>query len=482
MKQIVGRSIRMRVFYGFLLIAVLSIIGISVISYITLRNALEVQNSKQLQNTVESLVSSLDYAVSHTTVTEKNIESVLQNKILEISDINKKDIIIYDMQGRYLLSNKKKDLVAQLEVSQDILRNLLKTKGRYDFTEYNKEIKANVTSSYIILKNNMLEPIAIVYFPFYHNDEVYLDTFQSYIKVMILANILIIIFSVWLSWKISHSLTKNIRKISDEITKINLNEDLEPVRYYNDDEFTPLINSYNKTLRLIEEQKKLLSFKEKESAWREMAKQVAHEVKNPLTPMKLLIQNFERKFDKNDPKIEEKVNNLCLSVVEQIDIVANAANAFSEFTKLPERKDEVINVNKEVASIVEIFNENKDIFISFNNENILVNFDKAYFYRIMNNLILNAQQAKDDGRDFRLEINIELFNKNLVINIVDNGIGIPKNKLEKIFEPNFTTKTSGTGFGLTMIKRMVEEYKGEISIRSEEGQGTSVRVTLPTNI
>lgn len=481
MKLIIGKSIRIRVFYGFLVVAILSIVGITMISYMTLKDTLEKKNATQLQSVVESLMSSLDYAVSHTTVTEKNITSVLGNKILEISDINKKDIIIYDLQGKYLLSNKQKDLIIQQEIPENILKKISKT-NRYDFVQYDKEIEGNVTSSYLVLKNNMLEPIAIVYFPFYHNDRAYLVAFQGYIKIMLFTNTLIVLFSVWLSWHISHSLTKNIRKISDEITKINLNEDLNPIRYYQDDEFTPLINSYNKTLHLIEEQKKLLAFKEKESAWREMAKQVAHEVKNPLTPMKLLIQNFERKFDKNDPKIEDKVKKLCASVVGQIDLIAKVANAFAEFTKLPERKDEIINVEDELYSIIRIFDENKEINTSFNKENIVINFDRVFFQRIMTNLILNAQQAKDENRKFSIDINVELLNKNIMITIADSGIGIAKGRLEKIFEPNFTTKTSGTGLGLTMVKRMIEEYKGEISIRSEEGIGTSVRVILPTNI
>lgn len=477
-----GGSIRMRIFYGFLLVTLLSVMGITAISYTILKDTLDKQNTKRLQSIVEALMSSLDYAVSHTSVTEENITSVLDGKILEISDIHKKDIIIYDLKGNYLLSNKKIELVAQQKIPQNIIKHLTKTKQRYDFVEYNEVVKGNITSSYIFLMNNMLEPVAIVYFPFYHNDSMYLSVFSSYIKIMILASILILMLGVWMSWLISHSLTKNIRRISEEITKINLNGTLEPIVYHNDDEFTPLVSSYNRTIKLIDEQKKLLAFKEKESAWREMAKQVAHEVKNPLTPMKLLIQNFERKFDKKDPNIEDKVKKLCSSVVDQIDLVAKVANAFSEFTKLPEKKDEIINVNQEIISLIRVFDEHNEIEVIFNQNDILINFDKTFFQRIMTNLILNAQQARDENKVFKLNIDVELINKKVMISVVDNGIGISKSKLEKVFEPNFTTKSSGTGLGLTMVKRMIDEYKGEISIRSEEGKGTSVRVVLLTNL
>lgn len=471
----------MRVFYGFLIVTLLSILGVTLTSYTILKDTLENQNQKKLQSTVEKLMSSLDYAVSHTTVTERNIEAILKNKILEISDINKVDIIIYDKGGDYLVSNKKKELIDQQKIPQDILEKLVQIKSRYDFVEYDQEIKGDVTSSYIYLMNNMLEPVAIVYFPFYHNNSVYLDAFEHYIKAMVVTNVFILALGVWFSWLISHSLTQNIRKISEEIIKINLNEPLNPIVYHNDDEFTPLVSSYNKMLRVINEQKELISFKEKESAWREMAKQVAHEVKNPLTPMKLLIQNFERKFDKQDPDVEQKVKDLSKTLVGQIDLVAKVANAFSEFTKLPEKNDVVINVNEEITSLVRVFNEGNEIKTHFNQKNILLLFDKTFFHRIMTNLILNAQQARDESRKFLLDISVELLNKKIIITMKDNGVGISKSRLEKIFEPNFTTKTSGTGLGLTMVKRMIEEYKGEIHISSEEGKGTFVKVILLTN-
>ena len=471
MSSIIKGNIRTRIFFGFMLVTLLSIIGVTVISYLVFKKNTETQNKERLRQTVEILMSSLDYAVSHTTVTEENIKPVLEKKILEISDINKQDIIIYNLQGKFLLSNKDKSQVSPQEIPEEVLKKILKKGNRFDSIEYIKDDEDNLTASYIPLLNNMLEPVAIVFFPFYHSDNTRLNTFNQYIQIMVTANIIIIMLGIWLSWRISDELTKNIRKISHKITQIDLNEELKPIRYYNDDEFTPLINSYNRTIRMIEEQKKLLFFKEKESAWREMAKQVAHEIKNPLTPMKLLIQNFERKFDKNDPDIDD-----------QIDLMAKVAGAFSEFTKLPEKKNEVINVNNEISSLVRIFDDKNEIIFQSKQNNVLINFDKSFFQRIMTNLILNAQQAKNEKQDFFIKINLELLNKKISLTIEDNGNGIPEDKLEKIFEPNFTTKSSGTGLGLAMVKRMIEDYKGEISIRSKEGKGTTFMIILPTNM
>ena len=300
--------------------------------------------------------------------------------------------------------------------------------------------------------------------------------------MVILGNLILILFSIWLSWQISNGLTRNIRKISDEITKINLlGKDVKPIKYFNDDELTPLVNSYNKIIHILNEQKELLAFREKESAWREMAKQVAHEVKNPLTPMKLLIQNFERKFDKADPDIDEKVTRLSKTMVDQIDLISTVAGAFSEFAKLPEKKNETLNVIKEIKSLIRVFNDKNEIYFHSNKDNILINFDKIFFSRIITNLITNAQQAVSDLRKPVINIDVELINKKVSISVEDNGVGIPKDKIDKIFEPNFTTKNSGMGLGLTMVRKMVEDYKGEINVKSEEGKGTKFVIILPTN-
>ena len=482
LSDITGSSLRSKVFIGFTIVCIMSIIGATLTSYLILKKTAETHNKTDLQKKAETLISSLDYTVSHTVVTEADLPNILNNKILEIADVNKQDIVIFNLKGQYLISNKDKNLVPQQEIPKDILIKIISSDKRVDVQELDKKNNSNVTSSYIKLKNNMLEPIAIVYLPFYHNDSSYFEVLGNYIQMVILGNLILILFSIWLSWQISNGLTRNIRKISDEITKINLlGKDVKPIKYFNDDELTPLVNSYNKIIHILNEQKELLAFREKESAWREMAKQVAHEVKNPLTPMKLLIQNFERKFDKADPDIDEKVTRLSKTMVDQIDLISTVAGAFSEFAKLPEKKNETLNVIKEIKSLIRVFNDKNEIYFHSNKDNILINFDKIFFSRIITNLITNAQQAVSDLRKPVINIDVELINKKVSISVEDNGVGIPKDKIDKIFEPNFTTKNSGMGLGLTMVRKMVEDYKGEINVKSEEGKGTKFVIILPTN-
>lgn len=477
-----GYSFRNRVFWGFMIVCLMSITASSILSFVLLKNNAIEQNLTEQQAKSDALMASLDYAVSHQQFFSEDLPRILGNKIYEIADINKADIIIYDLKGNYLVSNKDSDRVKNERLPLSILNDVLASDRRVDFTTYDSRIQANVVSSYMILKNNTLEPIGIVYFPYYHSDSAYLNVMYKYAKYILLVNVFIILFSLWLSWGISKNLTNTLTKFSSLINKLTLFEkDLKPIRYYKDDELSSLVKSYNKMILKIQEQKERLSFTEKERAWREMAKQVAHEVKNPLTPMKLTIQNFRRKFDPSDPDIVEKVARMSDSVVEQIDLVATVASAFSQFAQLPDKHDEVFSLNKEIQSIIRIFNDD-NVFVHANRDDIQVKMDRIYLNRIVTNLITNARQAADDNRRSIINVDLEQIQKRITISVEDNGVGIPEEMFERIFEPNFTSKNSGMGLGLTMVRRMVEEYKGEIHVKSELGKFSRFIVTLPTNL
>ena len=477
-----GYRLRNKVFWGFLIICLLSIVGSGILSFFILRNNAVEQGRTDLQKKSESLMSSLDYAVSNKHVETEDLPKVLANEIFEIADINNQDIIIYNLKGKFLISNKDFNLLSQKQIPIDIVNRILKSDKRLDFQNYDEKTEGNVTSSYMILKNNMLEPIGIVYFPYYHNDRSYVNVFNKYVNYIVIVNLFIIAFAVWLSWIISNNLTKTVTKFSDLINNVNLlDQEPQPIKYYHNDELNQLVKAYNEMILQIKEQKERLSFKEKEEAWREMAKQVAHEVKNPLTPMKLTIQNFERKFDCNDPKIGEKVKNLSKTLVDQIDLVATVANAFSQFAQLPEKHNEIFDVNNEIKNIIHVFSDEK-IYFHANKDVIMVEMDKIYLSRIITNLVANARQAHSEERESIINVDVEQTQKRLKISVEDNGVGISEELYGRIFEPNFTSKTSGTGLGLTMVRKMVEDYKGEISVQSEVGKGSTFTILLPTNV
>ncbi|MEG0761773.1 HAMP domain-containing sensor histidine kinase [Chryseobacterium sp.] len=435
-----------------------------------------------MQKKTNSVMAYFDYALSLENVNTEDLERVLGNKIFEIADINQHDIIIYDLKGNYLLSNRDGSPVNHKKIPLAIVNKILSDKARYDVRGYDAGKDAVFTSSYLLLTNNNLQPVGIMYIPLYHNESAYLDVLHQFLIYMAIIDLILIVFSIWISWVMSNNLAKNITKFSDMITRITLFEnDMHPIKYYKNDELNALAKAYNRMILQIQDQKERLRFKASEEAWREMAKQVAHEVKNPLTPMKLTIQNFERKFDPQDLNVTDKVKQLSKTIVDQIDVIAAVASAFSEFAKLPEKNNEVINLNSEINDILGVFNDDL-IYLHANKNDIMINMDRIYLSRIITNLVTNAKQAKSDEREMMINIDIEQYQRRVVISVQDNGVGINQVMFEKIFEPNFTSKNSGMGLGLAMVRKMIEDYKGEINVKSEVGKGATFIITLPTNL
>ncbi len=477
-----GYSLRNRVFFGFLLVCLLSVVASSLVPYFVLRNNSEKQSEIDMQNKTGAVMRFLDYAISMKHTEARDLPEMLDNKIYEIADINQHPIVLYDLRGNYLLSSVEGNESYRKAIPITIVNKILATKARVDIKGYDASKDAVLTSSYLLLRNNDFEPIAIVYIPLYHDEGSYLDVLNTYLKYIVLVDVLLILFSVWFSWVMSNNLAKNITKFSDMITRITLFEnEMRPIRYYKNDELNALARAYNRMILQIQDQKERLRFKASEEAWREMAKQVAHEVKNPLTPMKLTIQNFERKFDPEDPNIRERVKQMSKTMVDQIDLIATVASAFSEFAKLPEKHNEVINLNLEVEDILRVFND-ESVFMHANKNNIMISMDKIYLSRIITNLVTNAKQAESEDRKLIVNVDIEQHQRRVMISVQDNGVGILENMYERIFEPNFTSKNSGMGLGLSMVRKMVEDYKGEITVKSEVGKGTTFIITLPTNL
>ena len=230
----------------------------------------------------------------------------------------------------------------------------------------------------------------------------------------------------------------------------------------------------------LEQSSELLAKSERESAWREMAKQVAHEIKNPLTPMKLNIQHLQRVVETNPDDINERVTKVSQMLIEQIDTLSHIATEFSNFAKLPNANLEVINVFDVLQNVTSLFKQNTACDISLNGEHtLLIKADKDQCLRIFTNLLKNAEQSIPENR--KGKITIEAFTKDasVVIYIKDNGAGIPDAVKHKLFTPNFTTKSTGTGLGLAMVKNSVVSFNGTISFETEEHKGTTFTVIFP---
>jgi nitrogen fixation/metabolism regulation signal transduction histidine kinase len=229
----------------------------------------------------------------------------------------------------------------------------------------------------------------------------------------------------------------------------------------------------------LEESASMLAQSEREQAWREMAKQVAHEIKNPLTPMRLTVQSFQRKFDPNDPDLKQKLNDYSKTMIQQIDTMSSVASAFSNFASMPAQQNENLNVVDVVELALDIFNEDYIVFES-NKEEIISKIDRTQLIRIITNLVKNATQSiPEDQEEKHVLVSVNEEEDNVIISVKDNGIGINPENIDYIFEPKFTTKTSGMGLGLGIIKNIIENYKGTITFETEPGKGSTFIVSLP---
>jgi len=223
-----------------------------------------------------------------------------------------------------------------------------------------------------------------------------------------------------------------------------------------------------------------LAKSERESAWREMAKQIAHEIKNPLTPMKLSVQYLQKAWDEKAPDWDSRLKRFTQTIVEQIDSLSIIASEFSDFAKMPKSKFEKTDITEVIRNSIGLFrNTTKIQFLFDHSKKYNVRADKEQLLRVFNNLIKNSLQAISDPEKGLIDISIEEDDEYLVLRFTDNGSGIPKDQRDKVFYPNFTTKSSGLGLGLAMVKSIVQNAGGEITFESEEGIRTTFIIVLP---
>jgi nitrogen fixation/metabolism regulation signal transduction histidine kinase len=265
------------------------------------------------------------------------------------------------------------------------------------------------------------------------------------------------------------------------LEKIELGKQHEKIEYGRKDELGQLVAEYNSMAEKLEESAKLLAQGERESAWREMAKQIAHEIKNPLTPMKLSIQFLMRSKENNDADFDKKLEKVSNTLIQQIDTLSSIATGFSNFAKMPKPNEHPFNVIETLSNVIQLFNnvDNIDITSDLGGyEDITIVADKEQISRVFINLIKNATQAIPEGIRGKIHVSLEKQDK-LIIKISDNGCGIPDEIRGKLFTPSFTTKSSGSGLGLAMVKNIIINAKGNITFESEVGKGTTFIVTLP---
>ncbi|MCI0708011.1 MAG: ATP-binding protein, partial [Ignavibacteriae bacterium] len=290
---------------------------------------------------------------------------------------------------------------------------------------------------------------------------------------------LILVIVIVIGLVLANMLSRPLRLLSEASRKVgrgNLDIHLEP---QTSDEVGELMSSFTEMVKELKQSREQISRAERELAWKEMAKQVAHEIKNPLTPMKLSIQHLRTAFRDKSPDIEKLVERVTQTVVEQIDALSRIASEFSNFARMPERKFERVDLHHLLTETVDLFHEIRGVEFrtKFSDIHPTLVADGDELRRVFINLVRNSVQAMEAGGVISIETTVA--DRRCVVRVSDTGPGIPKDIQKKVFEPNFSTKTDGTGLGLAIGKRIIEDLNGTIELESEPGKGSTFTITIP---
>ncbi|WP_147677723.1 sensor histidine kinase [Algibacter pacificus] len=477
-------SLRTRIFLSMILLVLLASVLISAVVIYQYKEETKDYHTARLKrkelNTKTHIKRVVNGRQNTWEVKTENIPYIFKEEIYNIADIHKLQIVLYDLEGSLLIASNaglQKSAVEKC-LSAEVLNAIANTP---DHRYVDKHIENGQTfqSSFTYVTDNKSKTIAILNIPYLENDDFLAKELDEFLERVAYVYLFVIIMAIGVAFLLSKYITKSLKTISDKINTTRLEKRNEKIVISDtSEEISTLVNSYNSMIDELEDSAVQLARSEREQAWREMAKQVAHEIKNPLTPMRLTVQSFQRKFNPEDENIHFKLDEFSKTLIQQIDTMSSIASAFSNFAKMPAQQNETLNVVEIVKLALDIFNEHY-IYFTAEEEEIIAVFDRTQLIRVVTNLVKNAIQAMPEKEDPKIQIHIGINGGNVVLTVSDNGSGVLEENRNKLFEPKFTTKTSGMGLGLAMVRNIVETYNGKISFESEPDRGTVFKVVFP---
>ena len=476
-------SLQTRIFLSMIVLILISSVLMASISIIQFKNEAKNYHRERLERKEDAIKENINYVLANTTypLTTNNLSLIFKDKIHELSDIHNLEINIFSLNGKLLKSSKARFSIDS--VAPPIQTNILKAIQASSEKRY-VDIKTiegkKYRSSYSMIKDDKFKPLGILNLPYVEDDGYYQTELQNFLVRLAQVYAFMLLIAFGLAYFLSSYITKSLKTISDKLSETSLSQKNEKIVLEdNSKEINLLIKAYNAMVDELEESALKLAQSEREEAWREMAKQVAHEIKNPLTPMRLTVQSFQRKFDPNDLSLKQKLDDYSKTLIQQIDTMSAVASAFSNFASMPAQQNETLNVVQVVEMALDIFNEDYIIF-ERDKQEIISKLDRTQLIRIITNLVKNAIQAIPENQEEKFVlISIKEENETVIISVKDNGVGIESENIDRVFEPKFTTKSSGMGLGLGIIKNIIENYKGTITFETQLGKGTTFIVSLP---
>lgn len=490
LRSLLQLNIRSQVHGTIILVSVFSFIVIGVTTILFFISRYHSNNREKLSRTIHVMENELRNAIDTMPLNKyqafnfgASTHTKLEETINNISNIHSEYINLYDLYGNLKVSSLplpyNKGIVSE-QMDPVAFYHLNKLKDVQFFQEQ-KIGSLTYLSNYVPVRDEIGRKYAYLNIPYFESQNKLQDEISNFLVTIINLNAFIFLIAGIIALFITNSITRSFSLISGQMKKINLETNNEEIVWNRKDEIGALVGEYNKMVKKLDVSAEMLAKSEREGAWREMARQVAHEIKNPLTPMKLNLQYLQMAIDKNSSDVKNISLYVAQILLEQIEHLSQIASDFSQFAKIGNSKNQIFNVNEMLENSITLYSTNDKIKVEANlypNE-LLIEADKTQINRLFTNLLQNAVQSVPDFRPVVLKINSDFYDHKVLISIRDNGNGIRADMVNKIFAPNFTTKTSGTGLGLAMCKGIVETLNGKIWFETREGEWTCFFVELP---
>ncbi|WP_078055292.1 ATP-binding protein [Flavobacterium crassostreae] len=466
-----------------IVLIILASVLLASISIIQFKAEAKEYHQERLERKENAVKEHINYVLSTTTypLNTENLDLIFKDKIHELAHIHNIEINIYNLEGQLLKSSKESFSVDKIAppIPKYILK-LVRSSIEKRYVDIKTVNGVKNRSSYTQIKDEKFKPLGVLNLPYLEDDGYYDKELNNFLIRLgqVYSFMLLVAFAI--AYFLSSYITKSLKTISDRLNETSFNQKNKKILLEaSSKEINLLIAAYNRMVDELEISAIKLAQSEREEAWREMAKQVAHEIKNPLTPMRLTVQSFQRRFRPEDPNILQKMKDYSETLIQQIDTMNAVASAFSNFASMPAQQNETLNVVEVVELTLDIFNEENIVFEKESPE-IISKIDRTQLIRIVTNLVKNAIQSIPEQQPNKtVFVTVKRQLDNVLISVADPGVGIKPEDTNRIFEPKFTTKNSGMGLGLGIIKNIIENYKGTIRFETEFGKGTKFTVSLP---
>ena len=473
---------RLQLYIISLIIVSFVIVGIITVRYVINLNT--DKNKEILQEKTHSVLIELEHKLSGEGQLTIDMQEYLTNLLIKFSKVFFSDINLYDLQGDLLASSRPQIFQKQListKMNAEAFR-ILTIDKKLLFIHTETIGDQDYFSAYVPFMNEENDVVAYLNLPYFARQTELQNEISLFLNAFLNVYVLMIAVAIFIALLISRYTTQPLQLIRGKMASLSLSGTNEKIKWSRNDEIGTLVAEYNRMIDELMRSAELLAQSERESAWREMAKQVAHEIKNPLTPMKLSVQYLQKAWDEKQPDWDARLRRFTQTIVEHIDTLSDIASEFSDFAKMPTKKEEPLDLSESIKKSLDLFSDIENIqfiYTPLNDGPFYVLADKNQLIRVFNNLIKNSIQAIGKTPNGRIEISLDQKDNYYHIIVTDNGPGIAPDMVDKIFSPSFTTKTSGMGLGLALVKSIIHEAGGEISFESASKKGTIFMIRLP---